>query len=678
MVRILTQFNDTLGLGTDTIPAVDTVLGLDGSDILTTSTLGGSILYGNRDNDSLTSKAAGDTIYGGQENDRLLSLNGGSIFFADLGDDLFEVSGGTGKDTVYGGTSTGNTRDGGDVFNFGNANGGGNLGFGNPGDDFLSGSALGSDTLYGGKGDDTLQVVELGAGGTGGFVPLNTQFGNIGIRTGNIVGGTPVAGSGIGVVITSGTNPPNNLGRNYLSGDLGKDLVIGLGDRDTLLGGEADDTLMLQGTIATTAADNRNTSLKGATGGDIFDLNGVPQNALLDGGNGNDSLVAFGGLRGRNTLLGGGGDDTIKNYGVQSYIEGGAGNDTLIMDDSLFGGAYGRSTLLGGEGGDSINVAGSGGTNLLYGDVGADTLVGGDDSLAGDTLYGGDAANTDMDNDSLTAGFRSLMFGQRGNDTLVGTGANASLYGGKGDDSLLASGNSYLSGDLGSDTLSVTGSGNTLFGGEDNDSLFGLNGSANKLDGGAGNDILRAGAPTDTLIGGEGNDFFVGSSGDDSLGGETNRQGSDTLYGGLGADRLIGRAGFDGFYYASNGEIGDTITAFESGTDQIYLKSTAFGNLALGGNPLANLAGGAVGKTMTPGSDFFSVGANQNYTSLNGTFAGGSNTMPAIVFDSNPDGGGILWWDWNGGGNPNPGGANLSVIAFIESGSVNFNDIMVF
>jgi Ca2+-binding RTX toxin-like protein len=672
MVQILGQFNDTLTLGSDTIPGVDTVFGLDGSDILTTSTLGGSVLYGNRDNDSLTSQAAGNILYGGQENDRLLSLAGGSLFFGDLGDDLFEAFGGTGKDTVYGGTSDGALNDGGDVFNFGNAGGGGNLGYGNAGDDFLSGSGLGSDTLWGGKGDDTIQVVELSGsgtagGGTGGFVPQNTVISNIGIRTGNISGGTVASTTGaVGVVTTTGANPPNNPGRNYLSGDLGKDLVIGLGDRDTLLGGEENDTLMLLGDIAN--PPNENTSLQGAT----VNLNGVPQNALLDGGNGNDSLIAFGGLRGRNTLLGGEGVDTIYNYGVQSHVEGGAGNDILVMDNAF--GVFGRSTLMGGAGDDSIRTETSGGTNLLYGDVGNDTLVGTAAPTGfGDTLYGGDAANADTGNDSLTAGTRSLMFGQQGNDTLVGTGGNASLYGGQGTDSLLATANSYLSGDLGNDTLNVTGSGNTLLGGEGNDSLFGLNGTGNILNGGVGNDILVAGSDTDTLIGGEGNDFFIGSAGADTLGGEAGRSGSDTLYGGAGADSLVGTAGFDGFYYASNGEIGDTITSFQSGTDKIYLRSTAFGNVDANGNPVANLA--APGQSLRTGLDFFSVPANQDYT---GTFSGGSTTLPAIVFDSNAGGGGILYWDITGGGNVNTGGANLSVIATIGTGSVSFNDIVIF
>jgi Ca2+-binding RTX toxin-like protein len=341
---------------------------------------------------------------------------------------------------------------------------------------------------------------------------------------------------------------------------------------------------------------------------------------------------------------------------------------------------FGRSTLMGGAGNDSISTATSGGTNLLYGDVGNDTLVGtttpannADGSPGfGDTLYGGDAANADTGNDSLTAGARSLMFGQQGNDTLVGTGENASLYGGQGTDSLLATEvNSYLSGDLGNDTLVITGGDaaatSTLLGGDGNDSLYGFDDalSGNILNGGAGNDILVAGSANDTLIGGEGNDFYIGSAGADTLGGEAGRSGSDTLYGGVGADSLIGIAGFDGFYYASNGEIDDTITSFETNKDKIYLKSQQFGNTVAG-----DLAGGA-GQTLRD-TEFFLVPANQDYT---GKFSDGTSA-PAIVFDSNGSGGGTLYWDWNGG--ITGVSSDLSVIATIQTGSVKANDIVIF
>lgn len=685
MVRILSQFNDTLTLGDDTIPAQETVLGLDGSDILTTDdSIGGSLLYGNRDNDSLTSRTAGNVIYGGQENDRLRSLAGGSLFFGDLGGDLFESFGGTGKDTVFGGTSDSDPDDEDDVFNFGNGLGG-NLGYGNTGDDFLSGSGFGNDTLYGGKGDDTIQVVEVsgtsGSGG-GGFVPENTVLSNINISTTTTSSGGTSSG-GVGVVTTSGANPPSNPGKNYLSGDLGKDLIFGIGDRDSLFGGEDIDTLIMLGNIASAA--NNNTSLTGADDS----LDGVPQNAYMDGGLANDSLIAFGGLRGRNTLLGGEGNDTIRNYGVNSYIEGNAGNDT-ILQAGLGTATYGGSTIFGGAGDDSVNAANSGGTNLIYGDLGSDTLVGTTTPStaaagSGDTLYGGDAAKTDTSNDSLTAGAFSFMLGNQGNDTLNATGANASLYGGQGDDSLAGIGTSYLSGDSGSDTLTGSGASNTLLGGEGNDSLYALTGSTlSSLVGGEGNDILVAGPGVqvgtgqNTLIGGAGNDFFVGDTLADTLGGQEVRQGSDTLYGNQGNDSLIGTAGlFDGFYYANSNEIGDTITAFESGTDKIYLRSTAFGNVDAAGATVANLA--APGQNLRTNLDFFATGNNVDYTSIGGTFSGGSTTLPAIVFDSNATGGGVLYWDITGGGSTNASATdNLSIIATIRTGTVNVNDIVIF
>jgi Ca2+-binding RTX toxin-like protein len=688
MVQILSQFNDSLRLGDETVPAQDTVLGLDGSDTLVSDeTVGGSLLSGNRDSDSLVSQVAGNVIYGGQENDRLLSLNsGGSLFFGDLGDDLFESFGGTGKDTVYGGTSDSDPSDGDDVFNFGNGLGG-NLGFGNTGDDFLSGSGFGQDTIWGGKDDDTIQVVEVSGSGSGsgstGFVPESIEGASFTVSAAlNTTGGGGTSSDGVGVVETSSANSPLNPGKNYLSGDLGDDLVIGLGDRDSLFGGEGIDTLVMLGNISADgqAASNENTSLAG----NAEDLNGVPQNASLVGGAGDDSVVAFGGTRGRNTLWGGEGNDTMRNFGDETYVNGEAGNDTIFQQ-----GGFGESTLMGAAGDDSVDASAGGGTNLLWGGVGSDTLVGSNvatEAGQGDTLYGGDMANTDTSADSLTAGAFSVMFGNQGNDTLVAIGANASLYGGQDSDSLLlgdGTGTSYLSGDLGSDTL-VTGanSNNTLLGGEGNDSLYGADGTVSSMVGGEGNDILVSGADgvgTDlnTLIGGAGDDFFVGSDVDDTFGGESDG-GADTLYGGLGADSLIGTSGeFDGFYYVNNDEItadsltADTITAFESDTDKIYLRSEGFGNTTLQGSTTGPLGGGA-GNALRDGLDFKVV--TYDYLA-SGTFSGDGTTQPAIVFQDTGSGG-ILYSDYDGATGTDL--SAVSVIAVINTGRVQADNIMTF
>jgi Ca2+-binding RTX toxin-like protein len=450
------------------------------------------------------------------------------------------------------------------------------------------------------------------------------------------------------------------------------------------------------------AGSNENTSLAGNAEG----LNGVPQNASLVGGAGDDSVVAFGGTRGRNTLWGGEGNDTMRNFGDESYVNGEAGNDTIFQEAG-----YGESTLMGGAGDDSVDASNGGtvggGTNLLWGGEGSDTLIGSNPDVAtnpnapGDTLYGGDAANTDTSADSLVGGANSLMLGNQGNDTLVagdGTNAatNSSLYGGQGEDSLfIGAGSSTISlwGDLGSDTLNTNGTANnSLEGGEGNDSLYGLaaggaaGGGNNSLSGGDGNDILVAGTTVgnnegnDTLIGGLGNDFFFGSVNGDTLGGQegTTREGSDTLYGGQGADSLIGISGFDGFYYANSIEIGadsltaDTITSFQSGTDKIYLRSGSDTRTNSFGNANSALGGGA-GNALRDGLDFEAV--TYDYAA-SGTFSGDGTIQPAIVFQDTGDGG-LLYWDWSGGANADTA-ANLSVIATIEIGRVAASDIVIF
>ncbi|NJO72019.1 MAG: calcium-binding protein [Oscillatoriales cyanobacterium RM1_1_9] len=52
-------------------PKPDTILGLTGNDSILSSTLGGSQVEGNEDNDFLTSRGPNDTIFGGTGNDSL-------------------------------------------------------------------------------------------------------------------------------------------------------------------------------------------------------------------------------------------------------------------------------------------------------------------------------------------------------------------------------------------------------------------------------------------------------------------------------------------------------------------------------------------------------------------------------------------------------------------------------
>jgi PKD repeat protein len=114
------------------------------------------------------------------------------------------------------------------------------------------------------------------------------------------------------------------------------------------------------------------------------------------------------------------------------------------------------------------------------------------------------------------------------------------IDGGAGDDHVKAGlGPAVLLGGIGNDVLIGSMGNDTLDGGEGDDILLGRDGD-DVLLGGAGNDILVGGSGNDTLEGGLGNDILLGGSGNDTLlGGD----GDDLMVGGAGNDNLDGGAG---------------------------------------------------------------------------------------------------------------------------------------
>ena len=206
-------------------------------------------------------------------------------------------------------------------------------------------------------------------------------------------------------------------------------------------------------------------------------INGTPGRDTLDGTIETDSI------------FGGSGDDMINPLtGVGDYIDGGAGNDTLVIDyinlitDSSF--SFDRIENV---------ILSSGGGNDRY------TF-----NNTRDTMFGGDG------NDTLDAGtLDDFLHGGNGDDVLLGGDGNDVLLG--------AANNDYIIGSKGN---------NTLFGGDGNDVLA--------TD--SGNDYMDGGNNDDTLNGYDGQDFLVGGFGNDELMG---RWGYDTVSGGAGADRFL-------------------------------------------------------------------------------------------------------------------------------------------
>ncbi|MBD0392961.1 MAG: calcium-binding protein, partial [Microcoleus sp. C1-bin4] len=125
------------GLGPDTIFAGA------GADFVRTSTLGGSLIFGQADNDTLISVGPNDTLYGGEDEDSIRSQRTPALAFGDSGNDTIVAEA---RASLYGGE--------GDDFVQGTVEA--NLIFGNEGADTLLGGAQRRDSLYGGKDNDSL------------------------------------------------------------------------------------------------------------------------------------------------------------------------------------------------------------------------------------------------------------------------------------------------------------------------------------------------------------------------------------------------------------------------------------------------------------------------------------------------------------------------------------------
>jgi Ca2+-binding RTX toxin-like protein len=226
--------------------------------------------------------------------------------------------------------------------------------------------------------------------------------------------------------------------------------VNGLAKNTEVIGGEGNYTI-----IAETSAVS-GPSPTSPTASQVYLNDG---NNLLEGGQGNDSLLSNG--SGNDTLVGGTGDNTLIGAGSGAYsLVGGNGNNLLGAlgggNETLQGG-QGNATLYGNGSGNYLMSGGNGDNFLEAGGSGNETLVGGGNGNS--TLIGMGGGTY-----SLVGGNGDYVFGAMGggNETLQSFARNA------GDDSLYGngSGNYLMTGGNGNDFLEAGGSGNeTLAGG---------------------------------------------------------------------------------------------------------------------------------------------------------------------------------------------------------------------
>ena len=582
--------------GTDTITAVEKVIGGTGNDTL----------IGNSVANTLNGYTGNDSLYGGAGNDSLIGGDGNDLLDGGLGND--SINGGNGLDIVtyswataavsvnLNTTTAQNTGAGGtDTITYvekviggtGNdtliGNGAANTLDGSAGNDSLYGYA-GNDSLYGGAGSDSL------SGGDGNDL-LDGGLGTDTINGGTGLDTVTYSWATTAVSVNLNTSTAQNTGAG------GTDTITSV---ENVIGGTGNDTIIGNSVANTLNGYTGNDSLYGGAGNDS--LIGGDGNDLLDGGLGNDSINGGNGLdivtyswatsavwvnlnttTAQNT--GAGGTDTIT--AVEKVI-GGTGNDTLIGNSvaNTLNGYTGNDSLYGGAGNDSL--IGGDGNDLLDGGLGNDSINGGNGldivtyswatAAVSVNLNTTTAQNTGAGGtDTITA--VEKVIGGTGNDTLIGNSVantlngytgNDSLYGGAGNDSLIGGdGNDLLDGGLGNDSINGgngldivtyswataavsvnlntttaqnTGAGGTdtityvekVIGGTGNDTLIG-NGAANTLDGSAGNDSLYGYAGNDSLYGGAGSDSLSGGDGNDLLDGGL---GTDTINGGTGLDTV--------------------------------------------------------------------------------------------------------------------------------------------
>ena len=539
-----------LEVGTSPIVITNTSLSGNGSDTLSgfelafltlTSTGGSSIdatgftasqgttLRGSAGKDTILGSGAADNINGFGDNDSIVAGEGADNITGGAGDDIINAGGG--DDTVRG----------------------------NAGDDQITGG-LGSDSLEGGDGTDRLvESADVN------FTLTDTTLVGVGSDVFNTIEqAVLVGGSSANTILATGFS-----GSTTLSGGSGDDSIVGGSGVDLILGGLGNDTINGSGGNDFLNGNAGNDSVIGGDGTDTVTIEVVDGNITVTNtsavGDGTDTLVTIE----QAVLNGGTGNNVLSAAGstLNTTLNGGAGNDTLIGglgDDIYIGTDYRPSDTpavraLKDAEVDSISVSGSNIvlTNTTFtANSGKDQLI----SIESVTLRGSAAANV-LDASGYTLG-SVVLIGGIGNDTLIGGSGADSITGGAGNDTIVGNGgNDSLVGDAGLDTLRGGDGNDYLNGGDDADTIFGDAG-ADQITGGAGNDTIEAGTGTDTINGNAGNDTIRAGADDDLIDGGT---GNDMLFGEDGNDTIYGQEGDDGI----NAGAGNDNVIGHSGRDTI-------------------------------------------------------------------------------------------------------------
>ena len=534
--------------------AAGTATGTHNGTAFTTQLISIEDVRGTNQADRMSDSSASDRLQGGEGNDTLISTAGNDNLNGGNGDDLLDASASTGNDSLQGGNGNDTLRggDGQDNMDAGNGNdlidasAGSVAAQGNG--DFIE-PGLGQDTVIGHSG------AWLYGGGTEMSYGDISGVGGLTIVSGLRGVGTAISGDGR---INSNFSFINHIGGSqdadrFTGTDEQHDEIFeGHGGNDTIDGGAGFDMVDYRyesawtgpglaisanlgaGTVTDTHGDTdrliRIEHIRGTTLGDTLDASGVSTSVMLDGHNGDDTIL---GGADQDTLIGGLGNDVLDGSAGGSTVMGGdeirpgAGNDTITGNATNFAGGEGLFITY-------ADLNGIGGLTIAVGGTGIGTTASGDGSKV-DTFTYAMFFEGSQDADSIIGSaltHREGFSGQAGNDTIDGrngwdivTYERESDYGGnRGIVANLATG--VVTDTFGAtDTLANI---EQIDGSVFNDSMTAVGLTAGiTFDGKQGNDTLTGGNGNDTLVGGRSNDVLTGGLG------------NDTLVGGTGIDRAI-------------------------------------------------------------------------------------------------------------------------------------------
>ena len=328
-----------------------------------------------------------------------------------------------------------------------------------------------------------------------------------------------------------------------LTGTPGDDTLIGDGSDDRIEGLEGDDSLVGGG---------GNDWLHGGDGDDVLDPGNSRGYDVVNGSEGNDTIVYTGSDSGYQELRYD--YDAEEGQGITARIDGTAnratvdkgasGADTIVdVANPLVGGrGFGlfgtpsddvfHLTLADGQwmqvrgyaGADTFNVSGGGTVRIDYrgADRGIDVDLGA--GRANDDGFGGVDTFNGRVGEIRGSDHADRIVGGDGNDSFIGRGGDDTIDGGGGFDRIRFDRGGFgdVEVDLGEGAASGTWDGAAF--------TYRIS-NIEHVRGGDGNDSLTGGAGDDRLEGGDGNDTLNGGDGDDEVRGGA---GADVLDGGGG------------------------------------------------------------------------------------------------------------------------------------------------